>query len=76
MPLRYVKKRLTAENALSVAIATTAVTRELADMTQFPPARAAAGLLLLIFQTIQVSIITIMCMVSRATCILTFSCGL
>ncbi|PSR79848.1 hypothetical protein PHLCEN_2v6894 [Hermanssonia centrifuga] len=43
------------ENALSVALATTAVTRELADMCQFPPVRAAAGLLLLIFQTIQVS---------------------
>ena len=56
MPLRYVRKRLTAENALSVAVATTSVTRELADMLQFPPARAAASILLLIFQTIQVSI--------------------
>lgn len=55
MPLRYVRKRLTAENALSVAVATTAVTREIADMLQFPPARAAAGVLLLIFKTIQVS---------------------
>ena len=54
MPLRYIRKQLTAENALSVAVATTSVTRELADMLQFPPARAAAGILLLIFQTIQV----------------------
>lgn len=55
MPLRYVRKRLTVENALTVAIATTAVTKELTDMLQFPPARAATGILLLIFQTIQVS---------------------
>lgn len=55
MPLRYVRKRLTAENVLSVAVTTTAITRELTDMLQFPPASAAAGVLLLIFRTIQVS---------------------
>jgi hypothetical protein len=54
MPLRYVRRRLTAENALAVAVATTSITNELADMLQFPPARAATGILLLIFKTIQV----------------------
>ncbi|THH31372.1 hypothetical protein EUX98_g2807 [Antrodiella citrinella] len=53
MPLRYVRSKLTAVNALSVAVATTAITKELADMAQFPPAKAAASLLLVIFQTIQ-----------------------
>ena len=53
MPLRYVRK-LTADDALGIAIATTAVTRELADCLQFPPAKAAASLLCMIFQTIQV----------------------
>lgn len=55
MPLRYVRSKLSADSALSVAVATTSITKELADMLQFPPARAAAGILLLIFQTIQVS---------------------
>ncbi|KAI0341257.1 hypothetical protein BDW22DRAFT_341386 [Trametopsis cervina] len=53
MPLRYVRRKLTLENALTVAVATTSVTHELADLLQFPPARAATGILLLIFQTIQ-----------------------
>ena len=60
MPLRYVRKAFTTENALSVAVGTTAVARELADILQVPPARAAAGVLLLIFKTIQVSILVIM----------------
>lgn len=55
MPLRYVRKKLSAENALTVAVATTAIGKELADLLQFPPARAATGILFLIFQTIQVS---------------------
>ncbi|KAH8084920.1 hypothetical protein BXZ70DRAFT_567025 [Cristinia sonorae] len=53
MPLRYVRRKLTASTVLTVAVATTAITRELADMAQFPPAKAAASLLLMIFQTIQ-----------------------
>ncbi len=60
MPLRYVKRRLTAQNMLTVAVATTSVTYELADMLQFPPARAATGILLLIFQTIQVSVFSVL----------------
>lgn len=59
MPLRYVRKRLTAENALSVAVATASVTRELSDLLQCPPARAATGILLLIFETIQVRLMHI-----------------
>ncbi|KAI0688494.1 hypothetical protein BC835DRAFT_1419088 [Cytidiella melzeri] len=53
MTIRFVRRRLTAENALTVAVATTAITHELADMLQFPPARVATGILLLIFKTIQ-----------------------
>lgn len=60
MPLRYVKRRLTGQNVLTVAVATTSVTYELADMLQFPPARAATGILLLIFQTIQVSVFSLL----------------
>lgn len=60
MPLRYVKRSLTAQNVLTVAVATTSVTYELADMLQFPPARAATGILLLIFQTIQVSVFSLL----------------
>ena len=54
MSLRAVKRRFTAKNALTVAVATTSMTYELADIFQFPPARAATGILLLIFQTIEV----------------------
>ena len=54
MPLRYVKKRLTTENVLSVAVATSELSREISDLLQFAPARAATGILYLIFKTIQV----------------------
>ncbi|KAL4245641.1 hypothetical protein ABKN59_010782 [Abortiporus biennis] len=53
MTIRYIRTKLSADNALSFAIATTSVARELADMSQCPPARAAASILLGIFQTIQ-----------------------
>lgn len=48
---------LSAETALSVVITTTSITRELADVCQFPPVRAAAGLVLMILKTIQVSLV-------------------
>ncbi|KAI0077672.1 hypothetical protein K474DRAFT_1690765 [Panus rudis PR-1116 ss-1] len=53
MSLRYVRSTLSGDNVLSAAIATTSITKELADMMQFPPARAAASILLMIFTTIQ-----------------------
>ena len=54
MPLKYVRTKLTASNALSVAVATASISNELTDLLSFPPARAATGILLLIFKTIQV----------------------
>ncbi|OCH91320.1 hypothetical protein OBBRIDRAFT_887032 [Obba rivulosa] len=53
MPLRYIRSKVTAGAVLNVAITTTSVTKELADILQFPPASAAAALLLCIFETIQ-----------------------
>lgn len=58
MPLRYVRTRslkVSTGTALSVAITTTSIASELADIAQFPPVRAAATILLVIFQTIQAS---------------------
>lgn len=56
MPLRYIRSKITSGNALSVAVATAEVGREISDLLQFPPARAATGILLVIFKTIQVCI--------------------
>ncbi|KIP09448.1 hypothetical protein PHLGIDRAFT_323621 [Phlebiopsis gigantea 11061_1 CR5-6] len=53
MPLQYVKRRLTSENILSAAVATSELSREISDLFQFAPARAATGILFLIFKTIQ-----------------------
>ena len=46
---------ISGETALSVMITTTSITRELADLCQFPPVRAAAGMVLMILKTVQVS---------------------
>lgn len=56
MPLKYIRSKVTADNVLSTAIATTAITQELATLLQFPPVSAAASLLQKIFQTIQVGL--------------------
>ncbi|TBU45668.1 hypothetical protein BD309DRAFT_955656 [Dichomitus squalens] len=56
MPLtRYIsiRSRLSTDDALSALITASSVTRDLSDMLQFTPAKAAASVLLLIFQTIQ-----------------------
>ncbi|RDX41179.1 hypothetical protein OH76DRAFT_1489711 [Lentinus brumalis] len=53
---RYITVRaskLTANDALSALIATSSVTKEIADLLQFTPAKAAAGVLLLIFETLK-----------------------
>lgn len=56
MPLKYIRakvKKVTPDNALQLAIATTAVAKELANMSAFPPAQALVNIILLIFQTVQ-----------------------
>ncbi|KAI0776820.1 hypothetical protein BD413DRAFT_610404 [Trametes elegans] len=54
MPLKIVKiRRPTVDDALNGLILTSSVTKEIADIMQFPPAQAAAGVLLLVFETIQ-----------------------
>lgn len=53
LPIKRIRKA-TADNALSVLILTSEVTKQIADIMQFPPAQAAAGVLLLVFETIQV----------------------
>ncbi|KAI0717740.1 hypothetical protein C8T65DRAFT_571587 [Cerioporus squamosus] len=54
--IRYITVRtgkLTANDALGALIATSSVTKEIADLLQFTPAKAAAGILLLIFETLK-----------------------
>jgi hypothetical protein len=57
-PLRLsagtVRKHLSGDNVLHLAWTTAAITRELGDLCQFPPVSAAATLLLVVFDTIQV----------------------
>ncbi|KAI0632872.1 hypothetical protein C8Q77DRAFT_1263022 [Trametes polyzona] len=52
LPIKRIRKT-TVDNALSALILTSEVTKEIADVMQFPPAQAAAGVLLLVFETIQ-----------------------
>lgn len=56
MPLRYIRRSVTAKSVLSAAVATTSVSRDLSSLLAFPPAKAAAGILFLIFKTIQVRV--------------------
>ena len=48
------KQESSKANALSVATYATAVTRELSDLLQVAPARAAASILLMILDTVEV----------------------
>ncbi|KAI0742707.1 hypothetical protein C8Q80DRAFT_1221158 [Daedaleopsis nitida] len=51
---RYIPvRRVTGKDALSALIATSSITREIADLLQFAPAKAAASILLVIFETIK-----------------------
>jgi hypothetical protein len=43
-----------AEAVITVGRTTSTLARDIADACQFPPVRAAAGLLVLIFETIEV----------------------
>ncbi|OBZ74658.1 hypothetical protein A0H81_05444 [Grifola frondosa] len=53
MPLRYIRSKVSGEDALNTVIATRAVIKEIADLLQFTPAKAAASILLMVFETIQ-----------------------
>ncbi|KAI9057558.1 hypothetical protein FKP32DRAFT_1615265 [Trametes sanguinea] len=54
MPLKAIKiRKVTTDDALNALVATSAVSKQIADIMQFPPAQAAAGILLLVFETIQ-----------------------
>ncbi|KZT64856.1 hypothetical protein DAEQUDRAFT_769357 [Daedalea quercina L-15889] len=53
MPLRYIRRKVTADNVVTVAIATTAVTVNLAALASFPPVALPAAILLRIFQIIR-----------------------
>lgn len=56
MPLRFIRSKLsTGLDALQVAISTTALTKDLLSTLQFPPAIAAVSVVLLILETVQVS---------------------
>lgn len=48
------KRTTSVEAVIAVGRTTSSLAREIADVCQFPPARAAAGLLVLIFETIEV----------------------
>lgn len=61
MPLRIIRVPqpvINKEDALRIALTTSALAKELSSLSAFPPVVAAASILLLIFQTIQVSIKT------------------
>ena len=59
MPLRMIRVPqpvINKEDALRIALTTSALAKELSSLSAFPPLVAAASILLLIFQTVQVSI--------------------
>ena len=53
MPLRVIRSPIKAREALLAATVFASITVDVSDMVQFTPVRAAAGLLLVILQTIQ-----------------------
>ena len=53
MPLRVIRNPIKAREVLFAATAFASVTVDVSDMVQFTPVRAAAGILLVILQTIQ-----------------------
>ncbi|KAF9456391.1 hypothetical protein BDZ94DRAFT_1229713 [Collybia nuda] len=56
MPLRFIRvPRINTQDVLHLATSATVLTRELSAMSGFPPAVAAVSIVLLIFETIQVS---------------------
>ena len=58
MPLKVkiIKARVNSRTVLGVAASISSLTAQVADIVQFPPARAAATILLIIFETIQVEV--------------------
>lgn len=55
MPLRFIRSKVSGVDPLQVAISTTALARDLLLTLQFPPAIAAVSVVLLILETVQVS---------------------
>lgn len=57
MPLRFIRSKVSGImiDPLQVAISTTALAKDLLSTLQFPPAIAAVSLVLLILETVQVS---------------------
>ncbi|KAI0370861.1 hypothetical protein BV20DRAFT_943216 [Pilatotrama ljubarskyi] len=53
LPIKIIRRAVTVNNALAALTVTSEVTKQIADIMQFPPAQAAAGVLLLVFETIQ-----------------------
>ena len=54
---RYITiRKISGKDALQGLIATSSAAKEVADLLQFAPAKAAAGVLLLILETIKASI--------------------
>lgn len=56
MPLRFIRSKVSAIDPLQLAISTTALTRDVLSALQFPPAIAAVAVVLLILETVQVSV--------------------
>ena len=65
---RYIPIRsLSAKDALTGLIATSSAAKEVADMLQFMPAKAAASILLLIFETIKASTLSLLPFIASVT---------
>ena len=61
MPLRIIRvlgqPSINKEDALRIALTTSTLAKELSNLSAFPPIIAASSILLIIFQTVQVSTI-------------------
>lgn len=56
MPLRFIRSKVSCVDPLQMAISTTAFARDLLSTLQFPPAVAAVSIVLLMLETVQVSV--------------------
>ena len=54
MPLRYIRRKVTAEHVVTVAIGTAATATNMAALASFPPVALPAAILLKIFEIIRV----------------------
>ncbi|KAG6374029.1 hypothetical protein JVT61DRAFT_4667 [Boletus reticuloceps] len=56
MPLRFIRSKVCAVDPLQVAVSATALAKDLLTTLQFPPAIAAVSIVLLMLETVQVSV--------------------